>query len=81
MNAVTVKYRPPKRKRGEPRDISLDEIDILAGFTDAEEAGYLANVLNSGALPYPLKLVSQGIMGDKTPPPDEEEPLPEPTGT
>ena len=81
VNAVTEKFRPPKRKRNEPRDETLDEIDITAGFGNSEEAGYLANVLNSGALPYPLKVVSQGIMGGKTAPPLEEEPLPDPAGT
>jgi preprotein translocase subunit SecD len=73
INAVTQKYREPKRKRGEPREETLDELDISAGFGNADEAGFLANVLNSGALPYPLKLVSQGLMGGKQLPPDEEE--------
>ncbi len=39
-------------------------LDLSGGFETLEEAGYLAAVLNSGALPFPLSVVSTRLVGE-----------------
>lgn len=63
MDAVIAKPsrgRERGSKKEKPDDESQDvrQVDIAGAFTSDEEASYLAIVLNSGALPSPLKVVT-----------------------
>lgn len=76
LHAVTEDTRKRRARRGRRRDAEPEEdgfstVDIAGGFAGSEDAGYLAAVFNSGALPAPLRLLSQGLLGGKTPPPED----------
>ena len=60
MHAVarTVKER---KKGSAPGEDELGQMDVGGGFDTDEEAGYLALIFNSGALPCPLVVRSSGI--------------------
>jgi preprotein translocase subunit SecD len=65
INAVTRKVNSGKKggQKGDS-DVDLSELDLSGGFGTAEEAGYLALVLNSGPLPFPLTVVSNAIVAE-----------------
>jgi preprotein translocase subunit SecD len=51
---------PNKKER--PAGPGLDTLDLAAGFSTADEAGYLAEVLNAGPLEVPLRLLSTRLI-------------------
>lgn len=73
VNAVARKQVRLKKPKNAPKpspDEKKDELeelgtlDIAGGFKTADEAAYLAVVLNSGALPVPLTVVSSKIVAE-----------------
>ena len=59
---------PPKRKERQPKEEDLKEeggtFDLIGGFSDRDDAGYLAVVLNAGPLPFPLKTLSKEFVAE-----------------
>jgi preprotein translocase subunit SecD len=55
----------PSGRKARPEPVAkVDEMDIVAKLRSVEEAGYLAAALNAGVLPYPVVVVSRGVVAE-----------------
>lgn len=75
MQGVTALSRPPRPKKSKkdrsaagapvPEDAG-DTLDVNLTLSGPDEAGYMAVVLNSGALPGPLRVVSEKVINRRS---------------
>ncbi|HEU4753162.1 MAG TPA: hypothetical protein VFU47_08635, partial [Armatimonadota bacterium] len=61
LNASTEK---PKKGKREKEEDGAEEVDLLGGFRTPEECNYLALILNSKPLPFPVRVVSTRLTAE-----------------